>query len=118
VACYEVADGDHPLAEMSILGHVADGQVVVDERAREAFLAYLDEQRTACRGCFCYWHCAGDCYTRRSAAATGYPLGASPRCSMNREITTGILLWYIANSDGVWRGQGAHPQAAQVMRTF
>ncbi len=76
VACYEVADGDHPLAEMSVLGRVADGQVVVDDRARTAFLAYLEEQRATCRDCFCYWHCAGDCYTRRSAAAPGYPPGA------------------------------------------
>jgi uncharacterized protein len=118
VACYEVADGDHPLAEMSILGHVADGQVLVDDRAREGLLTYLDEQRATCRDCFCYWHCAGDCYTRRSAAAPGYPPGASPRCTMNREITARILLWYIMNSDGVWRGQGGHPQMMQLMRTF
>jgi uncharacterized protein len=118
VACYEIADGVHPLADMSILGHVAGEQMVVDERARNTFLAYLDEQRAACRGCFCYWHCAGDCYTRRSAAAPGYPPGASPRCTMNREITARILLWYIANRDGVWQGQGAHPQMMQIMRTF
>ncbi len=37
---------------------------------------------------------------------------------MNREITARILLWYIANSDGVWRGQGAHPQAMQLLRAF
>jgi hypothetical protein len=37
---------------------------------------------------------------------------------MNREITARILLWYIMNGDGVWQGQGLHPQAAQVMRAF
>lgn len=118
VACYEVADGDHPLAKMSILGHVADGQVMVDDRARAAFRAYLEEQRATCRDCFCYWHCAGDCYTRRSAAQPGYPPGASPRCAMNREITARILLWYIAHSDGVWQGQSGQPQAMQLQRTL
>lgn len=118
VACYEVADGDHPLAGMSILGHVTDGQVMVDDLARAAFLTYLEEQRAACRDCFCYRHCAGDCYTRRSVAQAGYPPGASPRCAMNREITARILLWYIAHSDGVWQGQGAHPQMMQLQWTF
>jgi hypothetical protein len=37
---------------------------------------------------------------------------------MNREITARILLWYIMDGDGVWRGQAVHPQEAQLLRTF
>jgi uncharacterized protein len=118
VTCYEVADGHHPLAEMSTVGRVDGEKVVIDGRAMDAFQSYLDQKRAACRDCFCYWHCAGDCYTRASAAARVAPQGTSPRCHMNREITSRILLWYIMNGDGVWQGQGLHPQAAQLMRAF
>jgi hypothetical protein len=37
---------------------------------------------------------------------------------MNRETTARILLWYIMAGDGVWQGQGLHPQEMQLMRTF
>jgi uncharacterized protein len=118
VACYEVTDEGHPLAGMSTVGHIVDSQVVVDHQARSALLTYLGERRAACRDCFCYWHCAGDCYTRSYYAEAGARRGATPRCTMNREITARTLLWYIMAGDGVWRGQGAHPQEAQLMRTF
>jgi uncharacterized protein len=118
VSCYEIASESHTLAEMSTVGHVVDSQIVVDEGARSKLLTFLEEKRARCRDCFCYWHCAGDCYTR-SFAATGDGLQApSPRCHMNREITARILLWYIMAGDGLWQGQGAHPQTAQLLRTF
>jgi uncharacterized protein len=118
VSCYEIASESHMLAKMSTVGHVINSQIVVDEGARSRLLTYLEEKRARCRDCFCYWHCAGDCYTR-SFVVTGDGLQApSPRCHMNREITARILLWYIMASDGVWQGQGAHPQTAQLLRTF
>jgi uncharacterized protein len=116
VGCYEVADNHHPLAEISTVGHVADGRVVVDRQAQQRLWTYLEEKRGNCRDCFCYWHCAGDCYTRAQVAdKAGEP---SPRCHMNREITARMLLWNIQNSDGVWQGQGVGPQSARLMRTF
>jgi uncharacterized protein len=117
VACYEVADGDHPLARMSTLGHMDGDGIVLDQAAREAFYDYLDAQRAECEDCFCLWHCAGDCYTRAHAAG-GHPGGESPRCHMNRRIMSGMLLWNIMHGDGVWRGGRVHPQAAQLMREF
>jgi len=118
VVCYEVAGDNHPLAAMSTIGRIVDSQVVVDHQAREALLAYLEEKRAACRDCFCYWHCAGDCYTRSFYAQAGDHPGASARCEMNRQITAQTLLWYIMAGDGLWRGQGMNPQEAQLMRTF
>lgn len=118
VSCYEVAGESHPLTEMSTVGRVVGDQIAVDEQARDALLTYLEEKRATCRDCFCYWHCAGDCYTRSLAATAGNPQTSGPRCHMNREITARILLWYIMAGDGVWRGQGAHPQEAQLLRTF
>jgi uncharacterized protein len=118
VACYEVTGETHPLAALSTIGRISDSQVVVDHRARNALLDYLEGNRTACRECFCYWHCAGDCYTRSFYARAGGRQGANPRCDMNRQITAQTLLWYIMAGDGVWRGQQIHPQEAQLLRTF
>ena len=118
VVCYEIAGDNHPLAAMSTVGHIVDSQVAVDHQAREALLTYLEEKRAACRDCFCYWHCAGDCYTRSFYAQAGGRPGANPRCEMNRQITAQTLLWYIMAGDGLWRGQGMNPQEAQLMRTF
>ena len=118
VSCYEVAGESHPLTEMSTVGRVVGDQITVDDQARDALLMVLEKKRASCRDCFCYWHCAGDCYTRSLAATAGDPDTSSPRCTMNREITARILLWYIMAGDGVWRGQGAHPQEAQLLRAF
>jgi uncharacterized protein len=118
VACYEITRDEHPLAEMSTVGRVVDAQVIVDEPARDALLGCLDKRNAQCRECFCYWHCAGDCYTRALTAGAGDAQSPSPRCAMNRQITAGILLWYIMSGDGVWRGQGACPQEAALWRTF
>jgi uncharacterized protein len=118
VTCYEVTDARHPLNEVSTIGRIEAGQVVVDEAARDALLSCLRDRRANCTGCFCYWHCAGDCYTRGLASARDNPEGTSPRCHMNREITARILLWYIMRGDGVWRGQGASRREKQLMREF
>jgi uncharacterized protein len=119
VACYEVTGGNHPLSGISAVGQVTAEGVVVDRHAQSALWTHLREQKgAACRDCFCHWHCAGDCYTRAYAASSGGSPGHSPRCSMNREITTRLLLWYIMNNDGIWQGQGAHPQMMRLMREF
>jgi uncharacterized protein len=118
VACYEVTDEGHPLAEMSRVGRVVDGQVQVDNDARSSLLAQLAGRRAACRDCFCYWHCAGDCYSRGIPAAPGAPGPESPRCIMNRGISARLLLWYIMRDGGLWRGQGAHPQSDELMKAF
>jgi len=118
VSCYEITDGNHPLAELSTVGRILNGRAIVDEQAQHALLSCLEDRRTACRGCFSYWNCAGDCYTRGIAAAEGNPQGSIPRCHMNREITARLLLWYIMRSDGVWRGRRVGAQEAQLMQTF
>jgi uncharacterized protein len=118
VACFEVASARHPLAVISTVGHIAGSQIVVDDQARNALLTHLEEKRALCRDCFCYWHCAGDCYTRSSFTEAGTFQEANPRCSLNREITARIMLWYIMAGDGVWQGQGMHPQESQLLRTF
>jgi uncharacterized protein len=122
VSCYEVTDKNHPLVEMSTLGRVVADQtgprISIDHGARDALLSFLENRRATCQDCFCFWHCAGDCYTRSLTSVPEDPEATSPRCYMNREITSHILLWYIMNSDGVWRGLEAHPQEEQLLQTF
>lgn len=118
VACYEVASGSHPLAQMFTVGHIVDSQVVIDTEARTALLSHLEERRAACHDCFCHWYCAGDCYPRSFASKPDASSTFSPRCTMNRKITARLLLWHIMAADGVWRGQGVHPHKTSCCTRF
>lgn len=68
--------------------------------ALDAFTTREETWRAGCEECFCYWHCAGDCATRRVLLADR----SGGRCHANREITKEILAWYIAAFGGVWDG--------------
>ena len=104
VTCYEVTSPQHPLAEFCTIGRIEDGKAIVDERKRSAVLSRLAARREACRGCFCYWHCAGDCHAKTFYPGVDATPETSPRCQTNRSITAQMLLWYIAAAqDGVWR---------------
>jgi uncharacterized protein len=118
VGCFEATDDEYPLARESRVGFMNGDGIVVDEDTRDALHQTLAERRAGCRDCFCYWNCAGDCYSRVFAPGVDGPPGWSPRCYMNREISTHILLWYIAHGDGVWRGQGGHPRGKELMEAF
>jgi len=118
VGCFEATDDEYPLFDAARVGFMDGGHVVVDHASRRALHDTLAQRRAICHDCFCYWHCAGDCYSRVFAPSEyGHP-ASSPRCTMNREITAYILLWYIAHGDGVWRGQGGHPSGKELMKAF
>lgn len=106
VACYEITNPDHPLAEKSTFGQRDSftGALQINEQRRSSFLNHIHNRQAACRDCFCYWHCAGDCYTR--AFEIEQTEGQSPyaRCAVNQTITTGLLLRAIADGDGVFHG--------------
>jgi uncharacterized protein len=104
VACYEVSGETHPLYRMSVIGHLEGGQVVVHEAARSHLHGLMADRRASCRDCFCYWTCAGDCYTRTFAPGPEGHLRRGVRCEVNRRITRELLLRGIAAGGGVWRG--------------
>jgi len=116
VACYEVTNSGHPLAGLCTVGSMDADHVVIDEEKRAILLSRLAERRTACRNCFCYWHCAGDCLAKAFYPGVDHSPTTLTRCRMNREITAHLLLAYIAASEGlsdtpgVWRGQYTSPQ--------
>jgi uncharacterized protein len=103
VACLEVADNTHPLATLYAVGRIDDSGVVEDAAARARLWDRLEARRVKCLGCFCYWHCAGDCYPRASDDSPDGSHTSSPRCDMNREITARLLLWNIMANGGFWR---------------
>lgn len=104
VTCYEICDDTHPFIEMSRIGHVQNEQIIVNDLARQSFWAHLLERRSQCRECFCRWHCAGDCYVHAPIVGLRDSSPISTRCSINRQITLGMLLWCIMKCGGVWRG--------------
>ncbi len=102
VACYEVAGDTHPLAQMSVIGHIEDGQVNIDHAARTHLHRLIAERQATCQDCFCYWSCAGDCYPRTFSLGEGGHLQHRGRCTINQQITEKLLLRRIADGGGVW----------------
>jgi radical SAM protein with 4Fe4S-binding SPASM domain len=103
-SCYEVCDRGHELAGYFILGSLGSRQgVMIDGGIREAFLDKIERRRQRCRGCFCFYHCAGDCPAKTFSQASG-EMSGSGRCRLNREITKNLLVRYIETGGGVWRG--------------
>lgn len=104
VACYEISDQLHPLADLASFGTITNGEIHLDEPARERLHRLLGERFSTCRDCFCHWNCAGDCFTRAFANEPNGHLFKGQRCYINREITKYLLLHLIQENNGVWRG--------------
>ncbi len=105
VTCYEVTGEYHPLAAACTFGRLEGNRAIVDEERRRALLRRLEARREACRDCFCYWHCAGDCHVKALYPGAEEPPGAGTRCQINRALTLELLLARVAEAeDGVWRG--------------
>lgn len=105
VTCYEVTNRDHPLAEVSTIGRVENGEVILDLEKRRHLHSLIAERRANCRECFCYWSCAGNCYTRSFMPGPGGHLAYGELCNITRTLITELLLRRIASGDGVWRPQ-------------
>lgn len=103
VTCYEISGETHALSNISTIGRIEGGQVKVDAARRAHFHALMAERRSGCRDCFCYWSCAGDCYTRAYGSGPEGHLFYGPRCEINRTLTSQLLLRAIASKGGVWR---------------
>ncbi len=109
VTCFEVTGRNHPLASNLMIGHVsvADG-VDIQFGKLAAFFESQQQRRQGCRDCFCYWHCAGDCVVR--CALKQQPSRRQGRCAVNRRITRELIARYVAQGDGVWRGEATQTE--------
>lgn len=104
--CFEVFGPDHPQSDTFIVGHY-DGRGGFEFRPDRlrARLAETVEDAEGCRGCFCRWHCAGDCRARPGRPA-GRLEDPSPRCRLNQELTKYLLLKKIETSGNGWLWTG------------
>lgn len=100
VTCFETHDRRHSLVSQFTIGQASTSGMVVDMEKLRAFAEKQRSHRESCRGCFCYWHCAGDCATRWMSS----PDQNRIRCYVNRTITREMLAWYISSRGGVWCG--------------
>jgi uncharacterized protein len=112
VACYEIADQQHPFADLGRFGEVRNGEILLDLAARDRFHRLLGERFSTCRDCFCHWTCAGDCFSRAFRDEPNGHLFKSQRCTINREITKYLLLDLIQENGGVWRGNPSEKEIA------
>jgi uncharacterized protein len=100
VTCFEVFSEQSSLASQFTVGRIRDGHVEYDQSALAAFLEAQQKRRQECVDCFCYWHCCGDCATRRP----GRRDTTEGRCRATRNITLALLLAYMEEGQGVWQG--------------
>ena len=108
VTCFEVFSESSPFAGSFTVGRVSDAKVEFDHASLQAYLDKQQQRRRECEGCFCYWHCCGDCATRRPDMLQK----DSGRCRVTRGVTRELLLEYMEEGDGVWQGLLAAPPGA------
>jgi uncharacterized protein len=114
VACYEITDSRHPLADFFTIGRLGENGPIFFPYALKRLSDMRHDRLALCKDCFCVWHCGGDCSSRCfSADGTGH-LRFEERCRINREISKEILAQYIVNSGGVWRGNINHAQQREM----
>jgi uncharacterized protein len=101
-ACYEVFDHSHALADDFLIGRIdlKEGAVLFPGK-RENLLRKISENREACKDCFCYYHCAGDCPPK---AFLSHQNNDTFRCMVTKAITRELILEKIIESDGFWSG--------------
>lgn len=105
MTCYEVTSQDHPMAELSTIGRIEGTQVIWDMDARSRLHTMMAERRAGCTDCFCYWSCAGNCYTRAFMPGPEGHLQHGELCNITQKLVEKLLLRRIADNNGVWRQQ-------------
>jgi uncharacterized protein len=104
-ACYEVCSKTHELAHNFIHGTLLeDGRITSQNNRRKRLHEKIQERRSACEDCFCFWHCAGDCPSKTFTSITNGHLRFGERCDLNRLITMELLVRYIRDGNGIWQG--------------
>jgi radical SAM protein with 4Fe4S-binding SPASM domain len=103
VACFEVVNDSHPLAELATIGRITPPEVEIDEEARARLKQKIAERRASCRDCFCYWSCAGGCLIRSFLPDPNNYLTRGVYCELSRILQREMLLKHIAAGDGLWK---------------
>ncbi len=101
VACFEVVNDTHPLAELLTIGRITHQGVEIDEEARLRLRQKIVERRASCRDCFCYWTCAGGCLPRTYSPGPEGHLELGVHCELKRTLQREMLLKHIAAGNGL-----------------
>lgn len=104
-ACFETYGREHPLSASFIVGgYGGNGEYLVERGKLDAHFARTSDTIPYCWGCFCRWHCAGDCAIKASAAGRMDEFTPTGRCAITQDITKYLLLEKIRLSGGlVWQ---------------
>jgi uncharacterized protein len=114
-ACYEVFGRSHALASELLFGRLeVDGEMVLEQSVRHKLLARVEERRSHCRNCFCYYTCAGDCIAKVLGPGEKGHLIFGARCEVNRAITKELLIRHVEEAGGVWSGTSAEQRSEFV----
>lgn len=103
VACFEVSNDSHHLAELATIGQISPQGVKINEAARDRLKQKISERQASCRSCFCYWTCSGGCLTRTFSPEPGGHLEHDIHCELKRTLLQEMLLKHIAIGDGIWK---------------
>jgi uncharacterized protein len=99
VTCFEIHDRRHTYINEFIVGRAKPGCIETDMEKIREFARLQSQRRDQCQGCFCYWHCGGDCASRRIAS----PIANRWRCQVNRNLTRETIAGYVAQGNGLWQ---------------
>jgi uncharacterized protein len=109
-ACYEVSGRSHPLANRFHFGNMTEPEGwQINDSVRIGLLEKIEQRRSLCSECLCFWHCAGDCPSKTMSPDGLEDLNFGKRCELNRSITQGLLLRLIESGGGVWRAGSGMP---------
>lgn len=114
VACFEITDDSHPLAELMTIGRITPQGVEIDEGVRSTLRQKIVERLASCRDCFCYWTCAGGCLPRALSPGPDGHLQHGAHCELKRVLLQEMLLKQIAAGNGVRRRKPKQCAAGDV----
>jgi len=89
-ACHEVAEFNHPFADIFIYGqwNKVSGKFIVNHQRIKDLKNLVVEGSPLCRDCFARFYCAGDCLVKNLTAKVKKDTSSSnPRCKINRGLT-------------------------------
>ncbi|MCL1889239.1 MAG: radical SAM protein [Desulfovibrionaceae bacterium] len=105
--CFETYGREHPLSARFLVGGYRGGDYVIEQDKLDAHFSRTADSIPYCRGCFCRWHCAGDCSIKASAAGRVDEFAPTGRCAITQELTKYLILDRIQQSGGlVWQREG------------
>jgi uncharacterized protein len=93
-SCYEVSEPSDARSGSFFWGRYDEdtSAYVLDEARRMEQTRMTIHGKAGCTGCFCKWHCAGDCSAKLAHLGDPTDTTQSPRCEINRALTRDQLV--------------------------